>query len=336
MKILSLNGSAGGGQMLRTALSLSMITGRPFCMTGIRGQRPKPGLMRQHLTCLNAACEISDGSADGAEIGATEIQFRPGKVRGGSHQFAIGTAGSTTLLLQTLLPALLGAETASTLRLEGGTHNPMAPPFEFIERVFLPVLKRMGGDVQVHLLQTGFAPVGGGAILCEVQPCAQLQPIELHERGELLSLKLRVPIRKLSISIGGRILDSALSQLPCDDASVEAREEGPGRGVCCLYEATYENASEISTAFGEAQVTSEKVGRRAAKGLQHFMGSKVAVGRHLADQILIPMALAGRGSFTTIVPDDHVMTNIAVIQKFLDLTFNIQEAERGRRVIEIC
>lgn len=239
MKPLQLDGATGGGQMLRTALSLAMVTGQPFRMINIRGKRPKPGLMRQHLTCVKAACEISGGTADGAEIGSTELVFRAGKLKCGAYQFAIGTAGSTGLLLQTLLPALLHADGPSTLRLEGGTHNPMAPPFEFLDRVFLPVLRRMGADVKISLLQSGFAPVGGGVIECEIQSCSKLTSIELHEHGELKSMNLRVPIRNLSIGIGGRMLDAALRQLPCDDASVEIREPGPGRGVCCLYEAAF-------------------------------------------------------------------------------------------------
>ena len=150
MKPIQLDGTTGGGQMLRTALSLAMVTGQPFRMTNIRGKRPKPGLMRQHLTCVKAACEISGGTADGAEIGSTELVFRAGKLKGGNYQFAIGTAGSTGLLFQTLLPALLHADGPSTLRLEGGTHNPMAPPFEFLDRVFLPALRRMGADVSIR------------------------------------------------------------------------------------------------------------------------------------------------------------------------------------------
>ena len=172
MKPIQLDGAAGGGQMLRTALSLAMVTGQPFRMVNIRGKRPKPGLMRQHLTCVKAACEISDGTADGAEIGSTELVFRAGKVRGGSYHFAIGTAGSTGLLFQTLLPALLHADGPADLRLEGGTHNPMAPPFEFLDRVFLPALRKMGADATLELEQTGFAPVGGGIGNCRVAPCA--------------------------------------------------------------------------------------------------------------------------------------------------------------------
>lgn len=335
MKPIQLDGTSGGGQMLRTALSLAMVTGQPFRMINIRGKRSKPGLMRQHLTCVKAACEISGGIADGAEIGSTELVFRAGKAKGGAYQFAIGTAGSTGLLFQTLLPALLHADGPSTLRLEGGTHNPMAPPFEFLDRIFLPALRRMGANISISLVQSGFAPVGGGVMECEIQPCTKLTPIDLHDRGELKLLSLRVPTRNLPISIAGRILDAALVELPCDDATVEIREPGPGRGVCCLYEAMFENCEELSSSFGETNVTAERVGRRAAKNLKDFISSRVPVGRHLADQLLLPMALAGSGSFTTMVPDNHLPTNILVIGKFLPVRFEIEQADRGKRIIRM-
>lgn len=335
MKLIQLDGTDGGGQMLRTALSLAMVTGQPFRMTNIRGKRSKPGLMRQHLTCVKAACEISDGTADGAEIGSTELVFRAGKIRGGNYHFAIGTAGSTGLLFQTLLPALLHAEGPSTLRLEGGTHNPLAPPFEFIDQVFLPILRKTGIHATVSLKQTGFAPVGGGIMEAEIQPCGTLTAFHLHEPGEIKSLSLRVPTRNLPIQIAGRILDSALAQYPCDDATVEIREPGPGRGVCCLYQAVFENTCELTSAFGETNVTAERVGKRAAKALHDFVGSGTAVGRCLADQLLLPMALAGGGSFTTMVPDDHVPTNISVIEKFLTARFTIKTIDRGRHVVSV-
>jgi RNA 3'-terminal phosphate cyclase (ATP) len=336
MKLIQLDGTEGGGQMLRTALSLAMITGQPFRMTNIRGRRPKPGLMRQHLTCVRAACAISDGTADGAEIGSTDLVFRAGILRGSSYQFAIGTAGSTGLLYQTLLPALLHADGPSTLRLEGGTHNPLAPPFEFLDHVFLPALRRMGAEATISLIQSGFAPVGGGIIECQIQPCPKLTPIDLHERGELIDMRLRVPTRNLPDTIAARVLATALDQLPCEDAAVEPREPGPGRGVCCLYQANFANTAELSSSFGELNVSAERVGRRAAKALADFIGTHAAVGRHLADQLLLPMALAGGGGFTTMAPDDHVSTNIAVIGKFLPVKFQIDQADRGKRVIMVA
>lgn len=315
--------------MLRTALSLAMATGRPFRMSHIRGKRRKPGLMRQHLTCVKAACEISGGSADGAEIGSTELVFRAGEVRAGSYEFAIGTAGSTGLLLQTLLPALWLADEASTLRLSGGTHNPLAPPFEFLRNVYLPAVGRLGARAELELVESGFAPVGGGVIECRVEPCGSLRPAELLERGELVRSSVRVPIRHLPVAIGGRMLDAAVAAFPCDDASVEVREPGPGRGVACLVEAVFEHGAELTSDFGQTGVSAEKIGRRAGKRMRDFVGCGAAVGRHLADQLLLPMALAGGGRFTTTVPDDHLPTNAAVISQFLDVAISTRKLDGG-------
>ncbi|MGB6220108.1 RNA 3'-terminal phosphate cyclase [Haloferula sp.] len=333
-KLIQLDGSSGGGQMLRTALSLAMVTGKPFRMTKIRGQRRKPGLMRQHLTCVKAACEVSGGTADGAEIGSTELVFRAGEVRHSSYRFSIGTAGSTSLLLQTLLPALWSEEGPSMVRLEGGTHNPLAPPFDFIQRVFLPAMAKMGAKATVRLLETGFAPVGGGVIECEVEPCAGFSEIDWTSRGGLKEKSIRVPVRELPLSIAGRVLDAALAVFPCEDAKVVALPEGPGRGVACLVEAGFTQGRELCASFGEQGMSSEKVGRRAAKMMTDFIGNGAAVGRHLADQLLLPMALAGGGRFTTMPPDNHVPSNIAVIEKFLPVKFEVSTKE-GRCEISV-
>lgn len=335
MKPLQLDGSSGGGQMLRTALSLAMITGQPFRMTNIRGKRSRPGLMRQHLTCVKAACEISGGTADGAEIGSTELVFRAGKVRAGSYQFAIGTAGSTGLLFQTLLPALWQADGPSSLRLEGGTHNPLAPPFDFLERVFLPVLRKAGVEASLTLESAGFAPAGGGAVTCQIQPCEKLAQLDLVTRPELSSTRIRVLTRHLPLSIAGRMLDAALEVFPCKDAAVESCEPGPGAGVCCLAEGDFGGVRELTSSFGEQGVSAEKLGHRAAKLMQDFIGCGAPVGRHLADQLLLPMALAGDGRIVTMSPDSHVPTNIAVIERFLPVRFRVHDGERGTKVIEV-
>lgn len=334
MKPIQLDGSSGGGQMLRTALSLAMVTGQPFRMTNIRGKRPRPGLLRQHLTCVKAACEISGGTVDGAEIGSTELVFRAGKLRGGSYHFAIGTAGSTTLLFQTLLPALWQAAEPSTLKLEGGTHNPMAPPFEFIDRVFLSAMARMGGSASVELESAGFAPAGGGVLHTKVEPSPKLQPFDLMTRPELSESRIRVLSRHLPLGIAGRMLDSALALMPCKDAAVENREPGPGAGICCLVETEFGEIREMTSSFGEQGVSAEKVGHHAAKAMSDFIGCGAPVGRCLADQLLLPIALAGSGRFATMAPDAHVPTNIAVIEKFLPVRFSIRKEARGVHVVE--
>ena len=335
MKVIQLDGRAGGGQMLRTALSLAMVTGQAFRMTNIRGQRSRPGLMRQHLTCVQAACEISGGSADGAAIGSTELVFRAGKIRPGTYRFAIGTAGSTTLLLQTLLPALWQGGGPSTLRLEGGTHNPMAPPFEFIDRVFLPALRTLGVEASVSLVTPGFAPAGGGVIECLIQPCAALGSLDLTERGEPGEPRIRVKTRHLPLAIAERMLKAANEVLPSRDIAVEDCDDGPGAGICCWVETDLGDRCELTSSVGERGVSAERVGQRAAKTMRDFLNSGAPVGRHLADQLLLPMALAGRGQFLTVAPDNHVPTNISVIGKFLPVSFSLHPRDHGTQLIEV-
>jgi RNA 3'-terminal phosphate cyclase (ATP) len=233
------------------------------------------------------------------------------------------------------LPALIFADTPSVIRIEGGTHNPMAPPFEFIERVYLPVLRRMGVSAEIRLIETGFAPAGGGIIECGIQPGGKLSPLNLHERGELKSTSLTCALRFLNESIAERMIHAAKKQQPCDNSTIEIREPGPGRGVCCMYEAVFQNSSELASACGEMQITSEQIGHRVGKSLKNFISSGAAVGRHLADQLLLPVALAGGGSFTTLVPDEHVRTNLAVIEKFLPVKSDIESLDRGLHRIEI-
>jgi RNA 3'-terminal phosphate cyclase (ATP) len=331
--MIQLDGADGGGQMLRSALTLAMITGKPFRMTRIRGKRRKPGLMRQHLTCVHAACEISGGTTDGAETGSTELVFRAGAVKPGSYRFAIGTAGSTGLLLQTLLPALWLADGPSTLHLSGGTHNPLAPPFDFLERTYLPALRRLGAHAELRLLETGFAPAGGGAIECAITPCKTFQSIDFTDRGELLSTQLRVPFRNVSPSIALRLLDSARSALPCDDARIHQLPNGPSQGIACLFECSFTHSREIACTFGERGVSGEQVGRRAARLMEDFLQSGASVGRYLADQLLLPLALAGGGRLTTVKPDDHVATNIRIIEAFLPVKFDV--AQRTEMLWEI-
>jgi len=176
----------GGGQILRTALSLSLCTGTPFRIRNIRGGRKRPGLMRQHLTAVEAAAEICGAEVAGARVGSQALSFAPGRIRGGEYRFSIGTAGSCTLVFQTLLPALLRADRASRVELNGGTHNPMAPPFHFLERAFLPLLRRMGAEVSLELERFGFYPAGSGRFVAQVAPAPSLVPFDLEGRGEPL------------------------------------------------------------------------------------------------------------------------------------------------------
>ena len=178
----------GGGQILRSALALSLCLNKPFRITNIRANRDKPGLRPQHLVAVQAAAKIADAKVDGATKSSQLLEFIPGSIKPGEYSFDIGTAGSTTLVLQTILPALLTAAQPSTIQLHGGTHNPLAPPFDFFQQAFVPLLNRMGPRIKTHLQRPGFYPVGGGIVAVTIEPVAKLQPLKIVERGALLTL----------------------------------------------------------------------------------------------------------------------------------------------------
>jgi RNA 3'-terminal phosphate cyclase (ATP) len=335
--MIQLDGKDGGGQILRTALSLSMITGQSFHLKNIRGKRPKPGLMRQHLTCVMAAAEICDAATDGAELKSTELIFKPGKIKAGDYHFKIGTAGSTTLLAQTLLPALWRADGPSTLRLEGGTHNPMAPPAHFLERVFLPAVSKMGFHATCELVRYGFAPSGGGEIFLKVEPAGELQSLDLCERGEMVSQSITATLAHIPATIGEREIRAALSVMewPEECAGIVEAETSAGAGNCFSVEIAFDHVSEQITTFGGTNRRAEDVGKDAAKRLGGYLKTGAVVGRCLADQLLLPMALAGGGKFITMTPSNHCQTNGEVIRAFLPVQFGHRIKSERSHLIEI-
>src|ERR1051326_3946650 len=187
--MITIDGSQGegGGQIMRTSLALSLVTGQPFRMEQIRAKRQKPGLLRQHLTAVEAAKTVGGAEVEGAALNSQTLEFRPRSVTPGNYRFAVGTAGSATLVLQTVLPSLLTASGPSTLTLEGGTHNPLAPPFDFLSCSFMPLIHRMGPSVELELRTPGFYPAGGGKFHARVEPAKRLSPLVLDERGALQS-----------------------------------------------------------------------------------------------------------------------------------------------------
>jgi RNA 3'-terminal phosphate cyclase (ATP) len=204
--MITIDGSfgEGGGQILRTSLALSLVTGHAFRIQNIRAGRAKPGLLRQHLTAVQAAVEVGDAAVDGATLGSKELVFKPGKVRAGDYRFAVGTAGSATLVLQTILPALIIGKEPSRLTLEGGTHNPHAPPFDFLDRAFLPLLNRTGPQVSMKLERIGFYPAGGGRFTVEIIPTDKLKGLDLRERGESKGRSARAIFSNLSAGVANR------------------------------------------------------------------------------------------------------------------------------------
>jgi len=329
--LITIDGSfgEGGGQILRTALALSLVTGKPFRIENVRAARKNPGLLRQHLTAVNAATEISRAEVTGAAIGSRELKFAPGTVVPGDYAFAVGTAGSTTLVLQTVLPALLIASAKSKLILEGGTHNPFAPPFDFLQKAFLPLVNRMGPIVTAELERPGFYPAGGGRMSVTIEPAAELVRLALPARGEVKARRATAVVANLPISIAERELMVIARKMSWqrDWMKAESVERSPGPGNVVTIEIEGEHVTEVFTGFGERGVRSEAVAEKAAQQARRYIGSEAAVAEYLADQLLIPMSMAGGGSFTTLPLSRHATTNIEVIGKFLNVSIEASQIE---------
>jgi RNA 3'-terminal phosphate cyclase (ATP) len=337
--MVTIDGSQGegGGQMLRTSLGLSMLTGTPFRIEKIRANRDKPGLMRQHLTCVRAAAEICSAAVDGAAIGSRALTFMPGKVKPGEYAFATGSAGSTTLVFQAVLPALLTASRPSLITLEGGTHNIYAPPLDFTEKAFLPVVNRMGPRVEVALDRHGFYPAGGGRWTAAVTPAVTLTPVHLPERGEIT----RRLCTALIAGIHGDVAVRELAVLrkafywPDDAFQVRQLDESCGPGNVLMIEMGHANVTEVFTAFGQRGVRAEAVAEQCLQEARRYLAAAAPVGEHLADQLLVPMAIAGGGSYVTGEPTEHTRTNVEVIRKFLDVEVAIEPGKAGTWTVTV-
>jgi RNA 3'-terminal phosphate cyclase (ATP) len=327
--MLKIDGSVGegGGQVLRTALGLSALTGQPFEIENIRARRKKPGLMRQHLTAVQAAAQICGGKAEGASLASTGLRFLPGTVRAGEYAFAIGTAGSATLVLQTVLPPLLTADAPSRLTIDGGTHNPTAPPVDFLEGSFLPFVNRMGPKVAVRLERWGFYPAGGGRLVVDIAPTARLEPFHLGERSPIRKKTARAVVSNLPRVIAQRELEVVRELLGFEASWLEVREvrDAHGPGNVLNVELEMDHHCEVFTGFGQPGVPARAVAEEACQEARRYLASGQPVGQHLADQLLVPLAMAGEGAFRTGPPSRHTLTNIDVIRKFLAVDITCDE-----------
>lgn len=329
--MLSLDGSQGegGGQILRTALACSLLTGMPFAIERIRAARRRPGLLPQHLAAVRAAAEIANAATEGAILGSETLTFEPGEIRAGKYHFDIGTAGSAGLVLQTVLVPLLSADGESQLEIEGGTHNEGAPPFEFLDLSFAPLLRRMGADLTLTLEKPGFYPVGGGRIRVRVGK-ANWRRLELLERGAVRSVWASALVSRLPLSIAQRELAVVEEGLGWSEECLRAsavEAEGPGNALILVVET--EQVTEVFTGFGRRGLPAEEVAAMAVAKTRRYLDSGVAVGVHLADQLLVPLAQTGGGSFLTLEPSGHFTTNAGVVDRFFDLNITTRRIDES-------
>lgn len=339
-ELITIDGSVGegGGQILRTSLALSLLTKKPFRIINIRAGRRKPGLLRQHLTAVKAATKVGDAVSDGAELGSTELVFRPETIRGGDYHFAVGTAGSTTLVLQTILPALMLAGEPSRIVLEGGTHNPFAPPHDFLVGTFLPQLARFGPQVTASLVRPGFYPAGGGKMEVDVQPVEKLRPVELYERGEDLGRKVTVHLAALSRDLAERAFGVFVQRMSWPRSVYHCTEHPSqcGPGMIVTGEVASKHIVETFTGFGEKNITTERVAEMVIDQVRHYLASTAPVGEYLADQLLLPVALSGYGGFRAIGLSRHARTNIDVIHEFLPVRFTTELLGDGSTAVRLA
>ena len=318
----------GGGQILRTSLALSALTGQPFTIDGIRGGRKKPGLLRQHRCAVQAAATLCDAETDGVELGSTRLVFRPGRLRGGRHSFAVGSAGSAGLVLQTVLPLLLRAEGPSDITFSGGTHNRASPPAEFLQYAFLPRLRALGAKVQLDIVRAGFEPAGGGSYRLHVEP-TPLESTAFEGHG---------PVRWSATVVGcglpkgvlARERDQLVAQ-GIDQIRIR-RLRADGVGNVVLVQGETDDGREVFTGFGRRGIKAEQVVDAVVAEARAWEAQDVPIGEHLADQLILPLWLAGGGRMRTVAPSLHTRTQLDTLQRFTDAHVAVEDHPDGVRI----
>jgi RNA 3'-terminal phosphate cyclase (ATP) len=330
----------GGGQVLRTSLALAVFTGQPVRIEHIRAGRKKPGLRPQHLTAVRAAAAVCEARLEGDELSSQSLTFVPGgPARSGEYAFDVaeaargGSAGSVGLVLQTVLLPLALAKGESFLTLRGGTHVPWAPPVSYLEHVFLPQLARMGVHVQVELVRWGFYPAGGGEVRIRIaRREGPLHSILLTERGELQRVRGAAAVMNLPAHIPQRMAARARNVLaeaglPAQVEPRRLRGAGPGAGIFLFAE--YAHVTAGFTAYGRKGLPAERVAEAACEELLAHHRSGAPADSHLADQLVLPMALAeGESQVSTAQVSQHLLTNVWVVRQFLAREIHV-EGERG-------
>ncbi len=331
--MLTIDGShgEGGGQVLRTSLTLSILTGQPVEIVQIRNGRSKPGLLPQHLTAVRAAAKICNADVQGADLHSQALRFTPRSApQAGAYTFDVaqaakgGSAGAVCLILQTVLLPLVRAEGTSQVTLRGGTHVAWSPCFDYLKRVYLPTLARLEIAAKVHIRKWGWYPLGGGEIVATVQglgPGATWDGLDLRRRGSLLRVRGISASSNLPKHIRTRQEHAALHALRARgvNARLDALDApSKGQGTVVFLWAEFDQVQAGFTSLGERGKPAERVAEEAVEGLLRYLEGDAALDRHLADQVVLPLALANSSStFTTEAVSQHLLTNAWVVNQFL-------------------
>ncbi|HYK88181.1 MAG TPA: RNA 3'-terminal phosphate cyclase [Acidobacteriota bacterium] len=329
---LSIDGSLGegGGQVLRTSLALALITGRSFKLRNIRSSRPKPGLMPQHLKAVEAARDIGRANVEGDRLGSQSLMFEPTGLSCGNFQFDIGTAGSTSLVFQTILPPLSFAEANSCVTLIGGTHVPWSPCFHFLEMHWLRYMRMIGFDIRLELVTAGFYPRGGGRVSAAVRPNSHLSPLCLINRGAVRSIRGISAVANLDLSIAERQKRRAARRLHDVSKAIEIeilRFTSPSKGSLLLLLAEFENSQCCFYGLGALGKPAETVADEAVDELFGFLATDGAIDHYLSDQLVLPLALtSGKSEISTSKVTLHLTTNAEIVRMFLPASIEIEGA----------
>ena len=319
----------GGGQIMRSSLTLSALTGQPLHIHHIRANRRQPGLRTQHLAALDAMTELSQAEVDGAKIHSQEVIFRPRQNRTGRYRFDIHTAGALSLVLQTIFLPLSFTEGRSQITLTGGTHVQWSPVFHYLSEQWLPIIQQLGYRLELELVQAGFYPRGGGEVHVKILPAQALRPFTCLDRGELLGIRGLSGVANLADEIAKRQKHQALRRLYaiCKESKIKTiRLPSPVKGTFVLLKALFSKCgSACYTALGAPGKPAERVADEAVDPLLSFLKTEATVDHFLADQLLLPLAMVeGTSQFRTNAVTQHLRTNAHIIQTFLDVPIKIE------------
>ncbi|UCE30510.1 MAG: RNA 3'-phosphate cyclase [Burkholderiales bacterium] len=333
---IEIDGSTGegGGQLVRTAVALAAVSGKPVRIARIRAGRERPGLAAQHLTAVRAVAAFCDATVHGLELRSREIAFDPGPIGAGAHVFEVGTAGSVTLVLQALLPVMAMAPTRSRVTVRGGTDVRAAPALDYTAQVILPLLERLGMRVSLECLRRGYYPRGGGEIACEVEP-ARPRVVDLSAPGALRAVNVHSHVGNLPSHIAERMAGAARAQLRelarcAVDCEAIAAPAAVGTGGAVVAAAHLDGSSLGAGRIAERGIRAEQLGTEAGAELTSDLSCGAALDVHAADQLLVHLALAGPGSqFTTREITSHARTAMWLIEQFLPVRFRLErQAQR--------